>query len=281
MASPSVSYGSTGDKNTTPDETIASASGDAPSLETDFLLPEGRLDLDENKESEILKSESESGLEEWASSRLKKKPFKLEEDELNFFTALTFNWISPLLALGNSKDQLDPDDLRTIPLPQSCKTQRVSSLFGHHWKGQVQYYKYTTKYHKKKNGRFSKTQKKKQPSIGWSLAMAFGGDFLQAGILKLIHDANVFVGPNVLHGLIQFLRDENAPLQRGLTLAVTVTISQTIMSFCLRHYFFKCYMTGLRMRTAIVVAVYEKALVLASTERQKRSVGEIVNLMTV
>jgi len=150
MASPSVSYGSTGDKNTTPDETNAPATGDALSLETDFLLPEGRLDLDE-KESEKLESESEpeSGLEKWASSKLKKEPFKLEEDELDLFTALTFNWISPLLTLGNSKDQLDPDDLRTIPLPQSCKTQRVSSLFGHHWKGQVQYSKYSTKYQKK------------------------------------------------------------------------------------------------------------------------------------
>jgi ATP-binding cassette subfamily C (CFTR/MRP) protein 1 len=35
------------------------------------------------------------------------------------------------------------------------------------------------------------------------------------------------------------------------------------------------------MRTAIVVMVYKKALVLSSEERERRKTGEIVNLMTV
>jgi ATP-binding cassette subfamily C (CFTR/MRP) protein 1 len=35
------------------------------------------------------------------------------------------------------------------------------------------------------------------------------------------------------------------------------------------------------MRTAIVVAVYKKALLLSSAERQRRTVGEIVNFMTI
>jgi ATP-binding cassette, subfamily C (CFTR/MRP), member 1 len=53
------------------------------------------------------------------------------------------------------------------------------------------------------------------------------------------------------------------------------------MSFCLRHYFFKCYKFGLMIRTAVVVAVYKKALDLSAGERHVRSLGEITNLMSI
>ena len=119
-----------------------------------------------------------------------------------------------------------------------------------------------------------------EPSLSRALAYAFGLEFIKAGLLKLVHDVLIFVGPFVLNRLIYFLRDEAAPLSRGLYLTLAVTASQLVMSFCLRHYFFHCYLTGLRVRTAIVVAVYRKALKLSSSERQGRSVGEIVNLIS-
>ena len=77
---------------------------------------------------------------------------------------------------------------------------------------------------------------------------AFGGPFLKAGFLKLIHDLCAFVGPNVLKALIRFLKDPNAPLSRGIGLTLLVTLSQLTMSLCLRQYFYSCYRTGLRLR---------------------------------
>ena len=207
-----------------------------------------------------------------ASETVKKEqePFIFEQSKLSTFAALTFNWFVPLLRLGNSKEQLDPKDLDAFPLPPSCTTKTVSDAFEFYWNEE------------KNLARKSQEKGKKyEPSIAKCLFRAYGRDFLKAGFLKLIHDLNVFVGPIVLHGLIQFLRDQDAPLRRGLYLTAAVTISQTIMSFCLRHYFFKCYLCGLRMRTAIVVAVYKKALLLSSAERQRRTVGEILNFMTV
>ena len=119
-----------------------------------------------------------------------------------------------------------------------------------------------------------------QPSLARALAWAFGKEFAKAGLLKLCHDLLIFVGPYVLNQLILFLRDESAPLSRGLYLTSAVTVSQLLMSFCLRHYFFRCYLVGLRARTALVVAIYRKALALSTSERQKRSAGEIVNLLS-
>ena len=39
--------------------------------------------------------------------------------------------------------------------------------------------------------------------------------------------------------------------------------------------------TGMRLRTATIAAVYQKALRLSSTARQSSTVGEMVNLMSV
>jgi ATP-binding cassette, subfamily C (CFTR/MRP), member 1 len=81
--------------------------------------------------------------------------------------------------------------------------------------------------------------------------------------------------------MIMFLRNPDSPLSYGLGLTTLVTLSQLTMSLCLRHYFFKCYTTGLRVRTAVVVAIYHKALKLSASERQTRSSGEITNLMSI
>lgn len=208
-------------------------------------------------------------------SQSQQQPFTLETSHLNFFSSLTFQWFAPLLKLGNSKEQLDPEDLELLPLPPSCQTKNVSKAFEFYWNNETETYK------RNSNSNSNSKKHKFTPSVARCLARAYGAEFLRAGILKLIHDMCVFVGPIVLNGLILFLRDPKAPLRTGLLLTASVTVSQTIMSFCLRHYFFKCYMVGLRMRTAMVVQVYKKALVLSSAERQRRTTGEIINFMTV
>jgi len=43
----------------------------------------------------------------------------------------------------------------------------------------------------------------------------------------------------------------------------------------------QCYTTGLRIRSAIVTIVYRKALLLSSSERQTRTLGEITNLTSI
>ena len=226
---------------------------------------ESNKDTKTGEEELLLEKEQDTADIPTASST----PFDLESTPVSLFDFLTFGWFARLLNVGNTKNQLDPKDLELIPLPTSCQTHTIATQFEKAWRTQVEKaQEQSTPYHKK------------EPSLGWTLAKAFGSDFIRAGFLKLIHDCGVFVGPAVLHGLIQFLRDADAPLSRGLYLTAAVTISQTTMSFCLRHYFFKCYLTGLRMRSAIVLAVYQKALVLSNAARFNRSSGEIINLMT-
>ncbi|KAL3922138.1 MAG: hypothetical protein SGILL_002363 [Bacillariaceae sp.] len=184
------------------------------------------------------------------------------------WSQLTFGWMAPLMVLGNSKQRLDQDDLQQIPLPDDCQTECLSDAFETSWNEELQ--------RAKMNGKTT------EPSLIRALFRAFGTDYVVGGfILKFIHDSCIFVGPAVLNGLIKFLGSEDDPISRGLWLTAAVTVSQLFMSFCLRHYFFKCYKFGLKIRTAVVMAVYKKALVLGAGERNSRHLGQITNLMSI
>lgn len=197
---------------------------------------------------------------------------------ISLWSLLVFGWMTPILEIGNEQKSLDPKDLDVIPLPPDCSTKVVVGEFDKHWDQEEKRAanRDTSSGHERRSSSLLQA-----PSLFLCLCRAFGGDFARAGLLKLVHDLCIFVGPQVLNGLIQFLRDADAPLQRGLSLTLAVTVSQLTMSFCLRHYFFICYLTGLRIRTSVVVAVYRKALRLSSGERQSRSLGELTNLMSI
>lgn len=194
------------------------------------------------------------------------------------WTNLVFNWFTPVLYRGNEKKKLDPEDMDLVPFPEDCDTEGISNTFFQHWKEELQKFKTTAKATKSTK---DKQTQPTEPSLVWALWHSFGIEFCKAGLLKFIHDACIFVGPQVLNAMIYYLRDADAPMSRGVGLTVLVTCSQLAMSFCLRHYFFSCYMVGLKIRTAMVMAVYQKALVLAAGERQTRTVGEITNLMSI
>ena len=189
------------------------------------------------------------------------------------WTNLIFNWFTPVLDRGNENKKLDPEDMDLVPFPNNCDTECIAGIFYQNWNDELRKAKEQTQ-SKDKN-------KPSEPSLVMAMWRSFGMEFAMAGVLKLIHDSCIFVGPQVLNAMIYYLRDSHAPVSRGLGLTTLVTVSQLAMSFCLRHYFFSCYMVGLKIRTAVVMAVYQKALILAAGERQSRTVGEITNLMSI
>lgn len=205
----------------------------------------------------------------------------VKEQNASSWSKLTFGWMAPMMRLGNAKKRLDPEDIIHIPLPTDCQTEYLTAAFEECWNNELK------RCEIKKGGtnQSSTSPNDKgdhQPSLILALFRAFGADYLIGGfILKFIHDSCIFVGPQVLNGLILYLGSDVEPLSRGLGLTLAVTISQLCMSFCLRHYFFKCYKFGLMIRTAVIVAVYKKALVLSAGERDVRTLGEITNLMSI
>ena len=177
------------------------------------------------------------------------------------WTLLTFNWISPLLFIGNIQNQLNVNDLELLPLPSDCETNVVYEKFLKCWNYELEKAtlsnndvrgdggisnKYNNDNGDDENGNnknanvdisdieqeffFNQSNNSHiynpnayQPSLIRALYHAFGSDFVRAGLLKLIHDTNLFVGPQVLNRLIRFLRNKDAPLSYGLTLMLIGT----------------------------------------------------------
>lgn len=228
----------------------------------------GTIEKDDKEEAKEAADESSPLIES------KKHPLQ-GVDFKSIWSVLVFSWMRSLLELGNEQQKLDPDDLGLLPLPENCSTKDVTAKFEKYWKLELD---------RADNQRQKNPAGKpmlKAPSLSWALFRAFGADFLRAGVLKLVHDLCIFVGPLVLYSLIYFIGNPNESILFGFLLTLALLVAQLTMSFCLRHYFFKCYLTGLRLRTAVVVAVYQKALVLSSAERHSRSIGEITNLMSI
>ena len=121
----------------------------------------------------------------------------------------------------------------------------------------------------------------KKPSLAWTLAWAYRKGYLKAKFLKLIHDISICVGLIVVHILIQFSLWSVQGIERRLH-SNRICYHQSVVSdFFSSALLLRCYLTGLRMTTVVVTALYKKSLVLSSTEIQNYSTSQIENLMTI
>ena len=100
-------------------------------------------------------------------------------------------------------------------------------------------------------------------------------------MLKLAQDVLTFVSPQILKWLISFISDPEAENWKGIFYAVLLFIVASIQTVFLAQYFNRMMFVGLRIRTALVSAIYRKALIMSNSARKESTVGEIVNLMAV
>ncbi|CAI4229334.1 unnamed protein product [Auanema sp. JU1783] len=121
----------------------------------------------------------------------------------------------------------------------------------------------------------------KPPSILWCLFKLFKWDVITAMFVKLISDLLIFCNPVLLKSLINFVEHPEAPLWQGIVLALTMFGCSQLSSLLQSHYFYLMYRVGTRVQTCLTAAVYKKTLRLSNAARRERTVGEIVNLMSI
>ncbi|KAM9744789.1 multidrug resistance-associated protein 1 isoform 1-T1 [Menidia menidia] len=216
----------------------------------------------------------------------------------SFLSRITFWWITGLMIIGyknplEEKDlwSLNPDDRSHKVVPQlvcrwNAQCQKVKSRT----EQKIVYLpKHTPGSDGKENPAVEESEmlivkspgKTKEPSLFLALCLTFGPYFLISCLYKIIQDILMFVGPEILRLLIRFVNDSSAPSWQGYFYTALLFICTSVQSLILQRYFHVCFVSGMRLRTAIIGAVYRKALVISSSARRTSTVGEIVNLMSV
>lgn len=132
---------------------------------------------------------------------------------------------------------------------------------------------------------------------------AFGSAFLFGVILQFSHDLLMFIPPQILRLLIQFVDSStNAtqsddideayddslfvvsrrePMWRGIFYAVLLFIVAIVQTILSGQFNQRLSVVALRIRTAIIGVIYRKALILSNSAKKETDTGEIVNLMAV
>ncbi|XP_072275072.1 multidrug resistance-associated protein 1-like isoform X1 [Pyxicephalus adspersus] len=224
-------------------------------------------------------------------------PNPCPESSASFLSKITFWWISRMMVEGykrplENKDlwSLNKDDTSVEVVPVLAKNWEKEYL-----KAKKQPFKMT--YSPKKADKQSEPNdeireeaealivktpaKDVQPSLFKALYKTFGPYFFMSSFFKIIHDILMFSGPEILKLLIKFVRDKNAPDWQGYLYTGLLFFCACLQTLILHKYFHICFVTGLRLKTAIIGVVYRKALVISNSARRTSTIGEIVNLMSV
>ncbi|KAG8537620.1 hypothetical protein GDO81_024206, partial [Engystomops pustulosus] len=80
--------------------------------------------------------------------------------------------------------------------------------------------------------------------------------------------------------LLDRLKDSTVPTWQSFFIAVLLLICPCFQSIFLHQHDYLCYVIGMRIRSAVIGSVYEKALVISNSGRKNSSAGEIVNLIS-
>ncbi|GAB7347940.1 hypothetical protein MBLNU459_g5452t1 [Dothideomycetes sp. NU459] len=189
-----------------------------------------------------------------------------DEDECpieyaNIFSILTFSWMTPMMKYGY-KNFLAQDDLWN--LRKRDTTAATASAFDQAWQLEME---------------------KKKPSLWIALFRGFGGPYFRGACIKTISDILAFVQPQLLRLLISFVdsyRGPNGqPPIRGAAIALAMFAVSVLQTVFLHQYFQRAFETGMRIRSALTAAIYQKSMRLSNEGRSSKSTGDIVNYMAV
>ncbi|XP_063347090.1 ATP-binding cassette sub-family C member 2-like isoform X2 [Pelmatolapia mariae] len=103
---------------------------------------------------------------------------------------------------------------------------------------------------------------------------------IESVCFKLLQDVLTFVSPQLLKLMISFTQDKSRHAWEGYLYAVLLMVVALLQSLTLQQYFQRCHVLGMKVRTALMAAVYKKALVVSNDTRKESTVGEMLNLMS-
>uniref|UniRef100_A0A669DKL9 ABC-type glutathione-S-conjugate transporter n=1 Tax=Oreochromis niloticus TaxID=8128 RepID=A0A669DKL9_ORENI len=207
-----------------------------------------------------------------------------------FLSRITFNWLNSMVLKGY-KQPLVQEDM--WDLNESDSTAFINERFQHFMKPELDAarVRFQNKMKKKSEERGkTEDEKKKKDSkeeenypSSWlitTIYKTFKRILIESVCFKLLEDVLTFVSPQLLKLMISFTQDKSRYAWEGYLYAVLLMVVALLQSLTLQQYFQRCHVLGMKVRTALMAAVYKKALVVSNDTRKESTVGEMVNLMS-
>ncbi|XP_029594394.1 multidrug resistance-associated protein 7 [Salmo trutta] len=215
------------------------------------------------------------------------------EDGSSFISHLMYLWLNPLLRRGRRGELEKPCNVYL--LPRRLRTSAVRRHFLRCWEDCQQgaatqrgNTAHRPANRSLQNGTWTSPLQEELSGIAVEevgllkvLHKAFGLRYYLLGVLKLAGNMLSFAGPLLLSSLVQYMKEEGAPISQGAWCATGLFFS-TFFSALIRNIFaFEVSKVSLSARAALISAIYGKALRVSGGSLAARfTLGEVVNFMS-
>ncbi|GAV06011.1 hypothetical protein RvY_16054-1 [Ramazzottius varieornatus] len=196
-------------------------------------------------------------------------PNPCPEEHASYPSKMTFWWITGLIYTGWRRTLVRAD---LWDLEEKDKTEVHASRLEKYWGVEL-------KLNQQSKGR--PARKQYLPSLTKALCKTFWLALSIGAGLRFLNDLLTFLAPFQLKLLIQFINNKNVQSWKGYVYATGLLLGSCAQVLVLAHYFVTNQRTGMHIRSAVVTAVYRKALRMSSAAKRSSTIGEVVNLMAV
>ncbi|KAL3857797.1 hypothetical protein ACJMK2_012432 [Sinanodonta woodiana] len=232
----------------------------------------------------------------FAEKRTKKgteKQSQCPETESSFLSKLIFWWINPLLVKGFRKG-IEETDL--WPLNSRDHSSKSHTPFFKAWSSERKKSRQfgcdtkelssngsTAKYTQIRNlWRVICADTVTQPSLVKVLVKVYGFTMLASFGCKLIYDLLQLINPIILGALIAFVENKaNEHQWKGFALAGSFFFVSAVQAVFYQQSVHISTTCGMRIKSALIAAIYKKALVLSNEALKEATIGGIMNFISV
>ncbi|XP_057735804.1 ABC transporter C family member 10-like isoform X1 [Arachis stenosperma] len=177
------------------------------------------------------------------------------------FSWMSFWWLNPLMKRGKQKTLQEQD------IPKLREADRAESC----------YFQFQEQLNKQK----MKEQSAQQPSLLKTIIMCHWKEILISGFFALLKVITLSCGPLLLNSFILVAEGNESFKYEGYVLAISLVITKIIESLSQRQWYFRTRLIGLKVRSLLIAAIYQKQLRLSNAARLVHSGGEIMNYVNV
>ncbi|KAG2017864.1 ATP-binding cassette transporter [Coprinopsis cinerea AmutBmut pab1-1] len=230
----------------------------------------------------------------------------IPEASANWWSLVTFGWISPLLGLGYARP-LVAADLWKLQDERSAAAiaDKINESFDRRLKEAAEYnvrlangeigpgvgkriwWSITPGSVSEKEKKWREVDGKKKASLAWAMNDSVKWWFWSSGLLKVVGDTAQVTSPLVVKAIIEFATKsysgrrfgvgEVPAIGEGIGLTFCLLALQVIASLCVHHFFYRSTSAGVLLRGGLITAIYTRSLRLTSRARSTLTNGKLVN----